>query len=242
MKRNINASRIGLPYELDQAKSNGLKVALIGCEYSGMVRDAFNKMPGWISVSCDFLPTDNPGNHYQGNVLDIIKYNWDFRGVHPDCTYMTNSGVRWLYHEDGSKNIERWIKLEESVRFFNQLKDDIKIGYLENPIPHKYARDGFYSVVTGDWVSGIGKYDQIIQPYEYGHPESKRTCLWINGLPKLNPTDDVKEEFKNLPKEQAQRLFYLAPSPDRWKIRSTTFSGIATAIAEQWGGFLNSKI
>lgn len=223
---------------LEQVLAGGNKTALIGCEYSGRVRDEFDKLHGWAGVSCDLLPTDKPGNHYQGNVLDIINRAWDFKGMHPECTYMTNSGVCWLYNKDGSKNVERWIKLEEAVKFFNLLKDSIEVGYLENPIPHKYARDGFYSVVTGEWVRGIGKYDQIIQPYEFGHPESKRTCLWLKGLPKLKHTNNVKAEFEKLPKNQAQRLHYLPPSPDRWKIRSTTFKGIAEAMADQWAGYL----
>lgn len=206
---------------------------LIACEYSGVVRDAFISK-GCNAISCDLLPTDKPGPHYEGNLFDIIDLKWDFIGAHPPCTYLTNSGVRWLYNKDGSKNTDRWIKLEEAVNFFNAIKSKIKIGYLENPIPHKYARDGFCSVVTGKWVEGIGKYSHTFQPYDHGHSESKRTCLWLKGLPRLNKSNDVKQEYLNLPRKESNKIHYASPSVDRWKIRSTTYSGVAKAMAEQW--------
>jgi hypothetical protein len=135
--------------------------------------------------------------------------------------------VRWLYNKDGSKNIERWIKLEAAVNFFNRLKAEIKKGYLENPIPHKYARDGFYSVVTGKWVEGIGKYDQIIQPWQFGHGETKATCLWLIDLPLLKPT--------NIVEGREQRIWKLPPSKERSKLRSKTLPGIGDAMADWWG-------
>ena len=208
---------------------------LLACEYSNTVSKEFRKK-GHTVISCDLLPNDEDNtNHYQGDVFDIINDGWDFVGGHPSCQYITNSGVCHLYNKDGSQNIPRWIELEKAVNFFNALKSKIKKGYLENPIPHKYARDGFFSVVTGDWVRGIGDYSQIIQPYHHGHLESKATCLWLINLNRLKETSNVKEQMQKLPKNIFQRLHYLPPSKDRWKIRSKTFPGIARAMAEQWG-------
>ena len=193
---------------------------LIACEYSGKVRDAF-KEKGHYAVSCDFLPTDVPGNHYQGNVTDILHKEWDIIIAHPPCTYFANSGVSWL-HKDQS----RWEKLDNAASFFSLfLNHPCKKVVIENPIPHKYALERI----------GGRKYTQIIQPWQFGHPESKRTCLWLKGVEPLKETDNVYALFKALPKNKAQRLHYLPPSPDRWKIRSTTFPGIALAMAAQWG-------
>ena len=141
---------------------------LVACEFSGVVRDAFAKR-GHYAVSCDLLPTDSPStNHYQGDVRDLLIHNaWDLMIGHPPCTYLTNSGVRWL-----SEDPERWQQLDEGAAFFKLLLDaDIPKIAIENPIPHKYA------------VERIGrKYDQIIQPWQYGHGETKATCLWLKGL------------------------------------------------------------
>jgi hypothetical protein len=192
---------------------------LIACEHSGTVRDAFTAK-GHDVTSCDLLPTDKPGKHYQGNVEDILYQDWDMIIAHPPCTYFTNSGVCWLH-----KDPTRWEKLDEAAKFFNLFLDHpCKKVVIENPIPHKYAVER---------IKGR-KYTQTIQPWQFGHPESKRTCLWIKGLEPLKETNNVKEEFLKLPKNQAQRLHYLPPSKDRWKIRSTTFQGIADAMAEQW--------
>lgn len=191
---------------------------LIACEFSGIVRDAFIKR-GHNAVSCDLLPTERIGPHYQGNVLDILNDGWDLMIAHDPCTYQCNSGVCWLYKEEG-----RWAKLEKSCELTRQLlKAPIEKICRENPIPHKYA------------VKRIGrKYDQIIQPHQFGHPERKATCLWLKNLLKLKPTKDVKAEMKLLPKSQAQRIHWTSPGPERSKIRSTTYQGIADAMAEQW--------
>lgn len=143
---------------------------------------------------------------------------------HPTCTYLTNSGVCWLYNKDGSKNTERWDNLKEAAKFFKALLHaPIPLIAIENPIPHKYA------------VELIGrKYDQLVQPYMFGDAESKATCFWLKGLPKLKETDNVKDVWKALPKYQAQRLHYLPPGPERAKLRSKTFPGIAKAMATQW--------
>ena len=192
---------------------------LVACEYSGTVRDAFIKR-GHDAMSCDLLPTDKTGPHYEGDVRDIINDGWDLMIAHPECTFLTNSGVCWLH-----KDTARWPKLFDGAAFFKELLNtNIPKICVENPIQHKYARQ-----LIGE------KYSQIVQPYMFGHAERKATCLWLKGLEPLVGTDDVKAEMEALPKREAQRLHYLPPSPDRWKIRSTTYQGIADAMAEQWG-------
>ena len=193
---------------------------LIACEYSGAVRDAFIAA-GHDAMSCDLLPTDASGPHYQGDVTDIINDGWDLMVAHPPCTYLTNSGVCWL-HKDPS----RWAKLDDGAAFFKMLLDaPIDRIAVENPIMHKYAKER---------IGGV-KQSQVIQPWMFGHMEQKATCLWLKGLPLLMPTDNVKEAMLRLPKNQRERLHYLPPSEDRWKIRSATYAGIAAAMAEQWG-------
>ena len=208
---------------------------IITCEESQEVTKAF-RSKGHAFYSNDIL--DCTGGHEEWHWIKPISESllktqifpgktWDFIGAHPPCTYTTNSGVRWLYNKDGSKNLERWKKLEESMNFFNMIKRNIKTGYLENPIPHKYARDGFYSVVTGQWVEGIGKYTQLIQPWQFGHGETKATCLWLINLPELKPTDIVEG--------REQKIWKMPPSKERQKLRSKTYHGIAKAMAQQWG-------
>jgi hypothetical protein len=193
---------------------------LVACEYSGTVRDAFIRL-GHDAMSCDLLPTDKSGPHYQGSVLDIIENGWDLMIAHPPCTYMTNSGVAWLH-----KDPTRWAKLDEAAAFFFAfLNAPIPRIAIENPIMHKYAKER---------IGGI-KQTQVIQPWMFGHMEQKATCLWLKGLPELNPTNNVKQQMLQLPARERQRLHYLPPSADRWKIRSTTYQGIADAMAEQWG-------
>lgn len=193
---------------------------LVACEYSGTVRDAFLAR-GHDAMSCDILPTDVDGPHYQGDVRDIINDGWDLMIAHPPCTYLTNSGVTWL-HKDPS----RWAKLDEGAAFFKALLEaPIPRIAVENPIMHKYAKER---------IGGV-KQSQVIQPWMFGHMEQKATCLWLRGLPLLKPTNDVKAEMMALPDNERQRLHYLPPSEDRWKKRSTTFKGIAEAMAAQWG-------
>jgi len=189
---------------------------LVACEFSGVVTNAF-RLKGHEAWSCDILPTDsNPDWHIQGDVLKQLDKNWDMMIAHPPCTYLCNSGVSWL-HKDES----RWVELEKASEFFKALLEyDIPKICVENPIPHKYGK--------------LPKYSQIVQPYEYGHPERKATCLWLKNLPKLKPTNNVKDEMLKLPKTQQQRTFYV-PIKDRAKNRSITFEGIAKAMVEQWG-------
>ena len=193
---------------------------LVACEYSGVVRDAFTKL-GHDAISVDFLPSESPGNHIIGDVLNVINsQHFDMMIAHPPCTYLTNSGVVWL-HKDSS----RWNKLDEACEFFKTLLDaPIARICVENPIPHKYA------------VERISEtYTQCIQPWMFGHMETKATCLWLKGLCRLTPTSNLKAETWKLPDRIRQRGHYLGPAPDRWKERSRTYQGIAAAMADQWG-------
>lgn len=196
---------------------------LISCEYSGRVRDAFTAM-GHDAMSCDLLPSDTEGKHYEGDVTDLLNDGWDMMIAHPPCTYLTNSGVSWLH-----KKPERWAKLDDGAAFFKTMLDaPIHKICVENPIMHKYA------------IKRIGntKQTQLVQPWMFGHLEQKATCLWLKNLPMLKPTNDVKQQMLKLPDRERQRLHYLPPSADRWKLRSKTYQGIATAMADQWGGLL----
>ena len=199
---------------------------LIACEYSATVRDAFAAR-GHDAWSCDLLPSDKGGQHIQGDVLEVLDRGWDLLIAHPPCTYLTNSGVTWLWEnkKENKKNLQRWKDLDEGAAFFKRLLDcNIPKICVENPIPHKYA------------VWRIGrKYDQLVQPYHFGHKESKATCFWLKGLDPLVHTTNLKAETMALPYKERNRLHYLPPSPDRWKIRSTTYQGIADAMAQQWG-------
>jgi hypothetical protein len=192
---------------------------LIACEYSGVVRDAFIKK-GHKAMSCDLLPTDKEGPHYQGDIFDIINDGWDLMIAHPPCTYMANSANSHLKTDP-----ERWKNLIDGAIFFRKLLEaDIPKIAIENPI------------MNGNAKKIIGKsQSQVVQPWMFGHTEQKATCLWLKNLPNLVPTNNVKKEMMLLPINQRQRLHYLPPTQDRWKIRSTTYQGIASAMAEQWG-------
>jgi hypothetical protein len=195
---------------------------LVGCEYSGTVRDAFLAL-GHDAMSCDLLPTDVPGPHYQGDVRDVLGDGWDLAVLHPECTYLCNSGVRWL-----STDITRWPKMIEAATFFRDLLNaPIPRVAVENPIMHGYA-----AKIIGQ------RQTQVVQPWMFGHPEKKATGLWLRGLPPLVATDDVRDVMATLPKSETDRIHYASPGPDRWKLRSTTFVGIARAMAEQWGAHL----
>lgn len=190
---------------------------LVACEFSGVVRDAFIER-GYDAWSCDLLPTESDGPHIQGNVLEILDNNWDLMIAHPPCTYLANSGVRWLYRPGTkNKNEIRWRNMEKGAYFFKSLLEcDIPKIAVENPIMHKHA------------VKIIGRrQDQIIHPHEHGHGESKSTCLWLKNLPKIVPTEKVDGRI--------QKSYWLSETKDRWKKRSITYPGIAAAFAVQWG-------
>ena len=202
---------------------NRLKV-LVACEFSGVVRDALTAR-GHLATSCDILPTERPGQHFEGDVLRILRDGWDLMIAHPPCTYLCNSGVRWLSTEPG-----RVENMCEATRFFRALLNaPIKYVAVENPIMHKYA------------VERIGRrQDQVVQPWMFGHPEKKATCLWLKNLPKLVPTNDVREEMAALPKSKSDRIHQMSPGPERSRLRSITYQGIADAMAEQWGSYVQA--
>lgn len=181
-----------------------LKV-LVGCEYSGIVRDAFARR-GHFAVSCDLLDTERSGFHVKGDLLALLGYGWDLGIFHPPCTHLAVSGSRWFK--------EKWVDQQLALMFVRFLMDaPIKKIAVENPV----------SVIS----SHIRKPDQIIQPWQFGHGETKATCLWLKDLPKLIPTNVVNG--------REARVHRMPPGPDRWKDRSRTFSGIAEAMADQWG-------
>ena len=197
---------------------------LVGCEFSGTVRRAFQAV-GCEAWSCDLIASDdNSPFHFQGDIAEMLKQKWDLGIFHPPCTYLANSGVCWLAKDHTGTRRAEMIK---GAAFFNSLLNaDIPRICVENPIQHGEAR------------GQIRLYTQIIQPWMFGHMEQKATCLWLKNLPKLQPTDNVHSEMMKLAPRERQRLHYLPPSADRWKIRSTTFQGIATAMATQWGPLL----
>ena len=210
---------------------------LVACEYSGIVRDAFiNK--GHEAVSCDLLPSESDlGEHYQGDVTDILNDGWDMMIAHPPCTYLSVSGARWYYHpEDKHLPYEqrRPHPLHPNRRKYQQEALDFVQLLLDAPID-KIAVENPISVIS----SRIKKPTQIIQPYEYGHPTSKSTCLWLKNLEPLQPTNIVEPIWINVSKGKRMSKFhydtYTLPKEERGKIRSATFPGIAQAMAEQWG-------
>lgn len=180
---------------------------LVACEYSGKVRDAFIRA-GHEAMSCDLLPTESPGPHYQGDVRDVLDYPWDLMIAHPPCTDLAVSGARWFPDKRMAG------QQQASVAFVLTLaKADIPAIAIENPV----------SILSSIWR----KPDQIIQPWQFGHGETKATCLWLKNLPPLMPTNVVEGRYN--------RIWKLPPSEDRWKLRSETFDGIAEAMATQWG-------
>lgn len=187
---------------------------LVACEYSGVVRDAFIKL-GHDAISCDLLPTDAPGPHYQGDVRDLLDYPFDLMIAHPPCTHLSVSGARHFAEKrmDGRQ--------QAAVSFFMMLaKSDIPMIAIENPV---CIMSSLYR-----------KPDQVIQPWQFGHGETKATCLWLKGLPLLHPT--------NIVEGREARVHRMAPGPDRWKERSKTFSGIGEAMANQWGGSVQMEL
>jgi len=186
---------------------------LIACEFSGIVRDAFTERGHWV-MSCDLLPSERPGNHFRGNVIDILDHGWDMMIAHPPCTHLAVSGARYFAIKEKEQ--------AEALDFVRLLMSaPIPMIAIENPI----------SVIS----SKIRKPDQIIQPWMFGVPESKATCLWLKGLPKLQPTKIIEKTGARWDNQTKSGQNKLPPSPDRWKIRSRTYPEIAQAMADQWG-------
>lgn len=190
----------------------------MACEYSGTVREAF-KARGHDAWSCDLLPTDRPGQHVQGDVLAILDQGWDLMIAHPPCTHLAVSGARWFKEKPEKAELQR-----EGLWFVWEL--------MHAPIP-RICIENPVSVIS----SKIRKPDQIIQPYMFGHEATKTTCLWLKDLPLLTPTKIVGKGERHVTKsgKSLPAWYNLPPSEDRWKIRSTTFEGIAEAMAAQWG-------
>lgn len=179
---------------------------LVACEYSGIVRDAFLAR-GHDAMSCDLLPSEAPGPHYQGDVRDVLDFPWDMMIAFPPCTDLTVSGARWFPEKRMTG------RQQAGAAFFMTLaKADIPMIAIENPV-------GIMSTL-------YRKPDQVIQPWQFGHGETKATCLWLKNLPTLRPTKIVEG--------RTARVHRMPPGPDRWKERSRTFEGIANAMADQW--------
>ncbi len=202
---------------------------LIGCEYSGTVRRAFNSL-GHDAWSCDLLAAEDGSNqHFRGDVREFLHMGWDALAVmHPPCTRLCNSGVRWLSKAPPGRELaDMWAELDDAARLFSDLWNvDVTHGIsrvcIENPVMHKHAKAR---------IAGFSEFSQSIQPWQYGHGECKRTCLWLKGLPHLTPTDIVEG--------REQRIHMMSPGPNRWKERSRFFTGIADAMAMQWGGMVD---
>jgi len=204
---------------------------LVACEYSGIVRDAFAAR-GWDAWSCDLLPTERPGNHHQGDVRDVLYQDWDLLIAHPPCTYLSNSGVRWLYTPDGDRVEERWRELDAAAAFFNLFQHtEIPHVAIENPVMHRHG------------IERVGgRASQFVQPYHFGVMETKRTGLRLYNLPPLVPTHDVEAEMRALPKSQTHKVHYASPGADRWKERSRTYECVAQAMADQWGPVVEDSV
>lgn len=193
---------------------------LVGCEFSGIVRDAFIAR-GHDALSCDFEETESPGPHIVGDVLEVLNQGWDLMIAHPPCTYMANSANKHLYigkRKENGFDPERWGQMVEAALFFKYLLSfPIDKIAIENPVMNPYAKD-----LIGE------RQTQTIQPYQFGVPETKRTCLWLKNLPNLQPTE-------MLPPPYNPKCHFESPGPRRWKNRSRTVPAIAAAMAAQWG-------
>jgi len=199
---------------------------LVACESSGTVRNAFSAL-GHDAWSCDLLPTDTEGNHYQGDISEVLTQEWDLMIAHPPCTYLAVSGMHWT-----TRGLRDPKLTEDALDFVKLLMNaNIEKIAVENPI----------SVIS----TKIRKPDQIVQPYQFGHDASKKTCLWLKNLPLLKPTDFVQPRLVNGKPRWANQTDTgqnnVPPSKDQWKIRSKTYEGIAKAMAAQWGGNNTNK-
>jgi hypothetical protein len=194
-------------------------MVLVACEFSGTVRNAFTRK-GHYAWSCDLLPTESPGNHYEGDVMDVLHDGWDLLIAHPDCTYLCSSGMHWT-----TRGLRDPQLTEDAVNFFMRLWNaPIKHIAIENPV--------------GVMSKRLRKPDQYIQPYEYGHDASKKTGLWLKNLPTLKPTYHIEPRIVDGRRRWGNQTDSgqnkLTPSPDRWKERAKTYQGWADAMAEQW--------
>lgn len=200
---------------------------LIGCEFSGTVRDAFTAR-GYDAWSCDLLPDERGSNrHIRGDVRDVLSDGWDVLIVcHPPCTRLCNSGVRWLTTPPAGRTREAmWAELDDGTDLFSTLWNaPIDRIAIENPVMHRHAKER---------IRGYRAPAQSVQPWQFGHGETKRTCLWLKNLPCLTPTDIVEG--------REARVHRMPPSPQRWAERSRTYTGFANAMADQWGSLLDVR-
>lgn len=213
---------------------------LIACEESQKVCNAFRER-GHDAISCDTQPTrGNPAYHHQGDVMPLLAEQWDMIIAFPPCTYLCNSGIGHLVRMDSGQpcptgwkrldnsrfyNPARWELMRQAAEFYNAFSGAAPKVVRENPVMHRYAMQ---------LIQGADSR-QFVQPWMFGHPEQKATGLQLDGVPALQPTNDVSEYMKTLSKAERQRLHWLPPGPERAKIRSETYQGIADAMAEQWG-------
>ena len=202
---------------------NDCKV-LVACEFSGIVRNAFLAR-GFDAWSCDLLRAEDGSNrHITGDVRDILHDGWDMLIVaHPPCTRLCNSGVRWLHKPPASRTLaEMWSELDEGAELFSEMWNaPIPHVCVENPVMHKHAKAR---------IRNYQEFTQSIQPWQFGHPETKRTCLWLRQLPDLQPT--------NIVEGREPRVHHASPGPNRWRERSRFFTGVAKAMADQWGDYV----
>jgi len=203
---------------------------LVACETSGQITQRLVKM-GIDAVSCDVLPSDDlsRSNHIVCDARELVREPWGMVIAHPPCTFLANSGVRWLYEKEG-----RWDDMKEGAKFFlDMLNANAPLVAVENPIMHKHALE-----IIGR------KHTFSMQPYEHGDPRTKRTCWWTKGLPKISPTNPCTKEEMQAARDskEFQEVWRATPSPDRWKIRSRTYDGIADAVASVWGNFFLSNL
>ena len=196
---------------------------LVACEYSGTVRDAFIAR-GHEAMSCDIIPTDVPGPHYQGDVRDVLDNGWDLMIAHPPCTYLSNAGARFLYPKGKLNRARLKLGMEGRGFFMTLWNADIPMIAIENPTPST--------------IFNLPPRTQVIQPYEFGHPVQKRTCLWLKGLPPLKPTRVVKQRQSS----KVPGNWFNKGGKDRQKNRAKTCDGIAKAMASQWGVLQTERI
>jgi hypothetical protein len=199
---------------------------LVACEFSGTVRNAFLAR-GHDAWSCDLLPAEDGSNrHITGDARELLNDGWDLLMVaHPPCTRLCNSGVRWLFGPPRGKTVEQmWGELDAAADLFSTFWNaPIERVCIENPVMHRHAKER---------ITGYADFAQSVQPWQFGHGETKRTCFWLKNLPPLCPTDIVEG--------RQARVHLLPPSADRWKERSRFFPGIAEAMADQWGGLADN--
>jgi hypothetical protein len=213
---------------------------IVVCEYSGIVRTAFEKR-GWNAVSVDLEPSELPGKHYQEDAIYFLQHlrkfgikKVDLLICHPPCTFLANSSAKHLYlgmKKENGRNEIRWAAMRQGADFFHKLWTfpDCEHIAVENPIMLGYAQE-----LVGAAPS------QVVQPWMFGHKEIKATCLWLRKLPKLVPTNNVKEETMKMPYAERAKVHWCPPGKDRGKIRSKTLTGLADAMAEQWGSYIEN--